>query len=143
MRRWISGVAVGIACTGLAAQPAFALPSRDLYMVRDVEVWESPAGDGFSGWYYALRQKGKSVVGQIGHFEYDSDNMCLTGTVSGHKYRFVAHRGKEEPYNLRGKWLGSGKNQHAKGYKVVSRAQMRTYLMGKEPRDLIVKCAKG
>jgi hypothetical protein len=55
----------------------------------------------------------------------------------------VAHRGKEEPYNLRGKWLGSGNGQHAKGYKAVSYAQMQQYLMGKDPRALITKCVKG
>jgi hypothetical protein len=143
MRSGAIAVAIGIGCAGLGMPSAQALPARDLYMVRDVDIWDAPEGERYSGWYYALRQKGKNVVGQIGHFEYDSDNMCLKGAISGHKYRFEAHRGKEEPYNLRGKWLGSGSDQHVKGYRSVSYAQMRVYMMGRDPRAVIKKCAKG
>ncbi len=111
-------------------------------MVRSVHPWDAPDSESdYEGQYYVLRKKGKNVVGQLGFLHYDTDNMCLTGTVSGHRYRFVARRGKEEPYNLKGKWVGSGNSQRVKGYQSVSRAQMQTYLTGRDPRGLIDRCS--
>lgn len=140
---------VVLTCSALIGVPAHAQPSRDLYMVKDVAVFNEDCAHGYpcktlsySGSFYVLRQKGATVAGQMGFLHYTSDNMCLTGTVKGGKYRFVAHRGKEQPYNFHGRWTGAGEQQHVKGYQPVTRQQLQAYMMGRDPKSLIDKCVK-
>lgn len=143
MRSVAIGMALALACLG--APTAQAQPVKDLYMVKDVEIWDAdytvdpPAVKAYSGGYLVLRKHGSEVVGRTGFLHYHSDDMCVSGTVTGGRYRLVGHRGGEQPYILRGKWRGAGRHQYAKGYRSVTRAQMRTYLGG-DPQRLIAQC---
>lgn len=138
-------IATALALSCLGAPAAQARPVKDLYMVKDVQIWDAdytvdpPLVKAYSGGYFVLRKRGTKVVGQTGFLHYHSDDMCVSGTVGGGRYRLVGHRGGEQPYILRGKWRGSAGTQHAKGYRAVTRAQMRTYLGG-DPQRLIAEC---
>lgn len=129
-------LALAIGSVGLGAPTAAATPSRDLYMVKDVQA----TGDGtYVGDFAAVRKKGKSVVGAVGSFY--SEYTCIRGRISGHRLRGTSYNefGDPTPFSVR--WKGSGAKQRIKGFTRVTKADMRLY-GGSNPTRMIKYCVR-
>lgn len=125
-----------IGSVGVVAPTASAAPTRDLYMVKNLQS--------VNGLYYgdfaALRKKGRKVVGAIGAFY--SEYFCIKGKVSKGKLRATQYDEFNQPagkYTVR--WKGSGSKQRIKGTTSVSKAQMKRY-GGSNPVRMIKACVR-
>ena len=126
-------VAIAVGSCGLAAPAAQAVPSRDLYMVKDLQYV-----DGFYiGEFAALRKKGAKVVGAYGAF--NSEYVCIRGRVSYGRLKAIAYDQFGDPTTVNIKWQGSGSKQHMKGFAPVTRATASGYL-GSDAKRFIIDC---
>ena len=129
-------VAAGVAAVGLGVQPAAALPTRDLYMVKNIQ-----SVDGiYVGDFAALRKKGTKVVGGVGALY--SEYFCIRGRVRDGRLRAVYYDEFNQPAGLfKRRWVGKGSKQRIKGMESVSRKTLKTYA-GSNPKRVIRSCAR-
>jgi hypothetical protein len=133
MKRLVPVVALAVAATGLVAPAAQAAPTRDLYMVQDVENFNGV----YVGEFAALRKKGKRVVGAVGAF--GSEYTCLRGKVTGGKLRGAYYEDGQVAGRFTRKWVGRGSTQRIKGMTSSTWGDMRVYL-GSNPTRFIRTC---
>lgn len=129
-------VAAGVAAAGLGVQPAAAVPTRDLYMVKNIQE-----ADGiYLGDFAALRKKGKKVVGGVGALY--SEYFCIRGRVENGRLRAVYYDEFNQPAGLfKRRWVGKGSKQRIKGMKSVSRKKLKKYA-GTNPKRVIRACVR-
>lgn len=128
--------AFAVGAVGLTAPSAAAAPTRDLYMVKNVESFNGV----YVGDFAALRKKGKKVVGALGAF--GSEFVCVRGKVKGGKLRGLSYGMDNNPearFTVR--WTGSGSNQRIKSMKSVSKKKMRFY-GASNPKRMITYCVR-
>lgn len=130
----ITAFAVG--AVGVAAPSATAAPTRDLYMVKNVQSFSGV----YVGDFAALRKKGKKVVGAFGAF--GSEFSCVRGKVTRGTFRGISYDmdgNPDSPFAIR--WTGSGSNQRIKGMKAVTKKKMRFYGVS-NPKRMIKYCVR-
>lgn len=105
-------------------------------MVKNVQA----TGDGtYVGDFAALRKKGKRVVGAVGAFY--SEYTCVRGKISRGKLRGTSYDELGNPSSFSVRWKGSGVKQRIKGFKRVSKADMKFY-GGSNPTRMIKYCVR-
>ncbi|HQR81133.1 MAG TPA: hypothetical protein PLT68_13035 [Actinomycetota bacterium] len=131
------GLVAAVLSAGLAGTPASAVPTRDLYMVKDVGY----SGNVYYGDFVAVRKSGKKVVGAVGAFS--SEYFCVKGRVSKGRLKGREYNANGEPGDrFSVKWRGTGAGQHIKGWRPISKATFRTYLQGDSPTRMINVCVR-
>jgi hypothetical protein len=128
-------VAIAVGSCGLAAPAAQAVPSRDLYMVKNLQYTDGY----YIGEFAALRKKGHKVVGATGAFS--SEYVCVRGAVHNGKFHGQLYSDGEPWKSFTYGWKGSGATQRVKGTKSVSKADMITYGLS-NPTALINDCVQ-
>lgn len=131
------GLVLALLIGATAVAPAHAAPSRDLYMVRNLKQM-----DGFYiGEFAIVRKQGKSVRGAVGAFA--SEYSCIRGKVTSGMFRGVVKSLEvQSTQSFKRKWLGSGDQQHFKGFRPVTRQQLITYSDGMNPDRPLKYCLR-
>lgn len=131
MKRALTGLAVAVAAGTVAMPPAQAATTRDLYMVKDVQLVDDGV---YIGDFVALRKTGKRVVGAVGAF--GSEYLCVKGKVADGRLRAAYYENGAVAGRFSRAWAGS----RIKVMDSVSKAEVRTYLGGASPKRFIVDC---
>jgi hypothetical protein len=133
MKRFVPVLALAVAATGMVAPAAQAAPTRDLYMVKNMQYFDGV----YVGDFAALRKSGKWVVGAVGAF--GSEYTCVRGKVSGGKLRGAYYEDGQVVGQFTRRWVGWGSKQRIKGMTSASWGDMRVYL-GSNPTRFITTC---
>lgn len=132
MKRYATGILVGLAAV-LVATPVLAAPSRNLYMVKDLQYTDGV----YYGDFVTLAKKGSKVVGAVGAFS--SEYVCVKGTVKNGKLRAQYYENGVPVGSFTRKWVGSGSQQRIKGMTSATAGEVATYLET-DPRTFIRDC---
>ena len=132
MKRVAAGILVGLTAAAVVT-PAHAAPSRNLYMVKDLQYIDGV----YYGDFATLAKKGSKVVGAVGAFS--SEYTCIRGTVSNGKLRAKIYENGVPIGSFTRKWVGSGSQQRIKGMTSVTYNEASTYLES-DPRSFIQDC---
>lgn len=112
-------VALALVAQAPTANAAQRASAKYFYMVANVQL----SGGFYTGDFALVRRSGKQLSGAVGAFA--SEHSCFSGTLRNGKIRGVSTSAEVGTSPFRAAWLGSGNEQHFRGYTNVSASELK------------------